>query len=37
MAIFIEFLVVLAVVWSLAARRAPAWAWSGAIALYLLT
>ena len=36
MAIVIEFLVVLAVVWSLAARQAPAWAWSGAIALYLL-
>ena len=36
MAIFIELLVVVAAVWSLAARRAPAWAWSGTIALYLL-
>ena len=37
MSIVIELLVVVAAVWSLAARRAPAWAWSGAIALYLLT
>ncbi len=36
MVLLIESLIVLAVVWSLAARRAPAWAWSGAIALYLL-
>jgi acyl-CoA dehydrogenase len=36
MAVLLEVIIVLAAVWGLAARRAPAWAWSGAIGAYLL-
>ncbi len=36
MATFLELTAVLAALWALAAWRAPAWAWSGSIALYLL-
>ena len=36
MATFLELTAVVAALWALAAWRAPAWAWSGSIALYLL-
>jgi len=37
MATTLEALAVLAVVWGLLAWRAPAWAWSGTVAVYLLS